>query len=75
MPPECTPQVATLEKLLDQNHAVELSEPHPIGGDAKISGSTAHCCRTALLVKICNKHQNSYFRRFWQASLEMSQLP
>ncbi len=50
MLPERALQVDPLEELLDQSHTPELGEVDSVGGDAKISRSTAHCCRTALLV-------------------------
>jgi hypothetical protein len=62
----------TLEKFLDQSHTTELSQADSIGGNAKISGSSAHCCRTAFLMKVCNKEQNSHFRGSQQAFPQLS---
>ena len=50
MPPERALQVDTLEELLDQSHAAELSQADSIGSNAKIPGSTGHCSQTPLLV-------------------------
>jgi hypothetical protein len=63
MPPERALQMDALEELLDQSHPAELSQADSIGGNAKISRSTAHCCQTALLVTFYNKGQNSHLRR------------
>ena len=75
MPPERALQMDPPEELLDQSHAAELNQADSIGGNAKISGSTAHCCRTALLMKVCNRSQNSYFRGSQQAFLKLSWCP
>ena len=55
MPLQCALQMDALEELLDQSYSAELSQADSIGGNAKILGSSTHCCRTAFLVKLCNK--------------------
>jgi hypothetical protein len=61
-----TAQTNAPEEMLDQSHAAELGQAHPIGGNAKIPWTATPCSRTALLVRFPRNQQNRPRNAHWQ---------
>ncbi len=52
--PERGPQAEPVEEMMDEDRSPVMCEGIGVERDAEIFRATAHCCRTALLVRFCN---------------------